>query len=430
MKISWFHLMPYRWLPADFRERYHSVWVDVPNQLYDPVRGHELYNEYLDMLEYADEVGFDAIGVNEHHQNAYGMMPSPNLMAAALARRAQHAMLLVLGNSIALYNPPVRVAEEMAMLDVISGGRLIAGFPVGTSMDINYCYGQNPVTVRDKYREGNDLIIKAWTATEPFPFNGKYTKLRYVNIWPRPIQQPHPPVWVPGLGSIETWDWCVDHGYNYSYLSFSGYKRAQKMMDGYWERRSARGVEANPYSAAFFQQVCISDTDAACEREWWPHVDYFFNKCLHLYPGMSEAPGYRSEASLRAGVVAQVGNTTGNMGMNKSWKELVEQRYIVAGSPATVRQQLEELARALRTGHLLLGLHIGSAPRELTQRSTYLCASDVLPHLRPIWNEYEDHWWPKALPAARRVQPRRTDASQANDERRTTNDAPRAGARP
>ena len=244
------------------------------------------------MLEYADQMGFDAVGVNEHHQNAYGMMPSPNLMAAALARRTSKAMILVLGNSIALYNPPTRVAEEMAMLDVISGGRLIAGFPVGTSMDINYCYGQNPATVRDKYREGHDLIIKAWQEREPFALNGKYTKLRYVNLWPQPIQKPHPPIWVPGLGSIETWDWCVDHGYNYSYLSFSGYKRAKKMMDGYWERRAHRGLDANPYSVAFFQQVCISDTDADCEREWWPHVDYFFNKCLHLYPGTSSAPGY------------------------------------------------------------------------------------------------------------------------------------------
>lgn len=402
MKISWFHLMPYRWLPDDFRERYHSVWVDLPNGLYDPRRGHDLYNEYLDMLEYADAMGFDAIGVNEHHQNAYGMMPSPNLMAAALARRTTHAMLLVLGNSIALYNPPVRVAEEMAMLDVISGGRLIAGFPVGTSMDINYCYGQNPVTVRDKYREGHDLVMKAWREREPFAFNGTYTKLRYVNVWPRPIQEPHPPVWVPGLGSIETWDWCVDHGYNYSYLSFSGYKRAQKMLEGYWERLASRGAEANPYSCAFFQQVCISDTDAACEREWWPHVDYFFNKCLHLYPGTSEAPGYRSEASLRAGVVAQVGNTTQNMGRDKTWKELVDQRYIVAGSPSTVRQQLEELARSLRCGHLLLGLHIGSAPIELTNRSTYLCATEVLPHLRPIFAEYDDRWWPEPLPMAER----------------------------
>jgi hypothetical protein len=212
-------------------------------------------------------------------------------------------------------------------------------------------------------------------------------------------------VWVPGLGSIETWDWCIDNDYNYSYLSFSGYKRAQKMMDGYWERRAKRGVDDNPYSGAFFQQVCISDTDAACEKEWWPHVDYFFNNCLKLYPGMSSAPGYMTEASMRAGIVAQVGNTTGNMGMNKTWKELCEQRYIVAGSPATVRQQLEELATSLRVGHLALGLHIGTAPIALTNRSTYLCATHVLPHLRALFPNHEDRWWPKPLAAERQVAP-------------------------
>ncbi|HZP42100.1 MAG TPA: LLM class flavin-dependent oxidoreductase [Candidatus Binatia bacterium] len=418
MKISWFHLMPYRWLPPDFRERYHSVWVDLPNRLYDPERGHALYNEYLDMLEYADQMGFDAVGVNEHHQNAYGMMPSPNLMAAALARRTERAMILVLGNSIVLYNPPVRVAEEFAMLDVISGGRLIAGFPVGTSMDTNYCYGENPATIREKYREANDLILKAWAEREPFAWNGKYTKLRYVNLWPQPIQKPRPPVWVPGLGSIETWDWCIDHDYNYSYLSFSGYKRAQRVMDSWWAQRAKRRADDNPYSGAFFQQVCLSDTDAACEKEWWPHVDYFFNKCLHLYPAMANAPGYMTEASLRAGIVAQVGNTTGNMGMNKTWKELCEQRYIVAGSPETVRQQLEELAKSLRVGHLAVGLQIGSSPIELTNRSTHLFATKVLPSLRNLFPGYEDRWWPKPLPRERRTAPgSRNEAVRAQVER-------------
>jgi alkanesulfonate monooxygenase SsuD/methylene tetrahydromethanopterin reductase-like flavin-dependent oxidoreductase (luciferase family) len=405
MKFNWFHLMPYRWLPDNFRERYHSVWVDLPNSLYDPQRGHQLYNEYLDMLEYADRMGFDSIGVNEHHQNGYGLMPSPNLMAAALARRTSKAMILVLGNSIALYNPPTRVAEEFAMLDVISGGRLIAGFPVGTPMDVNYCYGQNPATIREKYREAHDLILKAWRESEPFAWNGKYTKLRYVNVWPQPIQKPHPPIWIPGLSSIETWDFCAEHGYNYSYLSFSGYIRAKKMLDGFWERMVALGKEPNPYSCAFAQQVCLSDTDAACEREWWPHVDYFFNRCLHLYPAMTSPPGYTSEASIRAAVVAQAGNTTGNLGTNKSWKELVEGGYIIAGSPATVRQQLEELARSLRIGHLCLALHIGSAPIELTNRSTYLFATEVMPSLRPIWSEWEDRWWPKALPESGRAKP-------------------------
>ncbi len=129
------------------------MWIDIPSSLYDPEKGHWLYNDYLDELEFADRMGFDGICVNVHHQNGYGLMPSPNIMAAAMIRRTSHAAIVVMGNSIALYNPPVRVAEEFAMLDVMSGGRLVAGFPVGTSMDSNYCYGQTPATLREKYRE-------------------------------------------------------------------------------------------------------------------------------------------------------------------------------------------------------------------------------------------------------------------------------------
>ena len=210
MKLCFFHLMPYQDLPDNFEKDYHSVWVDAPNSLFDPEKGHRMYNDFLDELEYAEAMGFDAICVNEHHGNAYGMMPSPNLMASAMIRATSKAAIIVLGNSLALYNPPVRVAEEMAMLDVMSGGRLIAGFPLGTSMDTIFGYGQVPATLREKYQEAHDLVIKAWKEREPFAFNGKFTQLRYVNIWPRPYQQPHPPIWVPGSGSLETWDWTIE----------------------------------------------------------------------------------------------------------------------------------------------------------------------------------------------------------------------------
>src|SRR4029079_12399477 len=170
MKFHFFHLMPYPELPDDFRETNRSVWVDVPSRLFDPKVGHRAYNDYLDELEYAASVGFDGICVNEHHQNGYGLMPSPNLMAAALTRRTTRAKLVVLGNSVALYNPPIRVAEEMAMLDVMSGGRLVSGFPVGTGMDTAFCYGANPATLRDKYREGVELVVKAWKTRAPFTF--------------------------------------------------------------------------------------------------------------------------------------------------------------------------------------------------------------------------------------------------------------------
>jgi len=178
MRFTWFNLMPWPYLPDDFRQQSRSVWVDIPAKLYDPRKGHFVYHEYMDQLEYADALGFDGIGVNEHHQNGYGLMPSPNIIAAGLARRTSRAAICVIGNSIALYNPPIRVAEEFAMLDVISGGRLIAGFPVGTPMDTNFCYGQIPALTRDKYYEAHELIMRAWKEDEPFAFDGKYTQLR------------------------------------------------------------------------------------------------------------------------------------------------------------------------------------------------------------------------------------------------------------
>ena len=148
MKFTWFNLMPWPDLPDDFRETNRSVWVDIDQKLFDPARSHEVYNTYMDLLEYASTVGFDGIGVNEHHQNGYGIMPSPNIIAAGLARRTKDAAIVVLGNSIALYNPPVRVAEEFAMLDCISGGRLVAGFPVNglpVMAILHYQYGADVV---------------------------------------------------------------------------------------------------------------------------------------------------------------------------------------------------------------------------------------------------------------------------------------------
>src|SRR2546427_375605 len=127
MKFTWFNLMPWPYLPDDFREQNRSVWVDIPNTLYDPRKGHFVYHEYMDQLEYAEALGFDGIGVNEHHQNGYGLMPSPNLIAAGLCRRTSRPALCVIGNSIALHNPPIRVADEFAILHVLSGGPVPAG---------------------------------------------------------------------------------------------------------------------------------------------------------------------------------------------------------------------------------------------------------------------------------------------------------------
>ncbi len=389
MKFTWFNLMPWQDLPDDFREKHRSVWVDIDSRLFDPERANHLYNEYMDLLEYSSTLGFDGIGVNEHHQNGYGIMPSPNLIAASLARRTKDVGLVVLGNSIALYNPPVRVAEEFAMLDCISGGRLVAGFPVGTSMDTNYCYGQIPALTREKYNEAHELIKRAWSEPDPFAFNGRYNKLRHVNIWPRPIQK-NMPVHIPGGGSVETYDFCIDNTYSYSYLSFSGYIRAKALLQGYWDRVAERNApDTSPYRAGFAQTICVADTDEEAERLYSEHVSYFYNRCLHVYGGFADAPGYRTIKTIQSGALSQYAPPTGGYG-HLSWKDLIEQGHVIAGSPETVRQRMEELIKGLHVGNIFCLMHVGNMPKDKCMYSTKLFAEKVMPHLRNMFPEYKD----------------------------------------
>jgi len=405
VKFHFFHLMPYPDLPDDFREKYSSVWITVPSHLCDPATVNRAYNDYLDEIEYAESVGFDGICVNEHHQNAYGLMPSPNLMAAALARRTSKAKLVLMGNSVALYNPPIRVAEEMAMLDVLSGGRLVAGFPVGTPMDTVFAYGQTPATLREKYREGVGLVLRAWCEPEVFSFNGKYTQLRYVNIWPRPMQKPRPPVWIPGGASVETWDFCIENDFLYANLSYFGYQEAQKILDGFWQAVERHKVEPNPYRAGFLQFIAVADSDAEAERLYARHALYFYQRCLHVGAGFANPPGYTSVATIRAGIESQIARVARRAEARSeqgqlTWKDLIDRGYIVAGSPATVVDRLNDMADKLRIGHLMVLCHFGDMTKETTLYNTTRFAKDVIPRLRHRFSEWEDKWWPRERQSA------------------------------
>src|SRR3979409_1347279 len=116
MRLMCFHLMPYTELPDDFREKHPSVWVDIHSSLFDPRRAHHMYNDFMDELEYAAECGLDAVCGNEDPSSASGLVPSAKLIASSLALRTADAAICVMGNSLALYNPPARVAEEVAMI--------------------------------------------------------------------------------------------------------------------------------------------------------------------------------------------------------------------------------------------------------------------------------------------------------------------------
>jgi alkanesulfonate monooxygenase SsuD/methylene tetrahydromethanopterin reductase-like flavin-dependent oxidoreductase (luciferase family) len=413
MKLLWFHLMPYTRLPDDFAEKHPSVWVDIDSRLFDATAAHAMYNEFMDELEHAAAMGFDGVCVNEHHQNGYGLMPSPNLIASSLARQTRDAAIVVMGNSLALYNPPIRVAEEMAMLDCISGGRLVAGFPVGTPMDTCYAYGQNPSQLRQRYYEAHDLIMRAWQEPEPFTWNGRFNQLRYVNVWPRPVQKPHPPVWIPGGGSLETWQWCAERDYVYSYLSYFGYKLGKATMDGFWGEMKRLGKEPNPYRAGFLQFVGVAETREEAMDLYRGPAEYFYGRCLHVDARYAMPPGYATEATLRARVQSQVVQAANRATDRKghggpSFEDIVDQGYVLVGSPDEVAEQLRQVALELNVGQLMLLLQFGNMSRQLTLHNTELFAKRVMPQLADLFDDrWENAWWPRPLAPVSRALPER-----------------------
>jgi alkanesulfonate monooxygenase SsuD/methylene tetrahydromethanopterin reductase-like flavin-dependent oxidoreductase (luciferase family) len=405
MKLSMFHLHPHRELPADFASRFESIWV-TPNWnelVPDPARIGQFYNWTFDELIYAAEAGLDGICVNEHHANAYGMMPSPNLMGSVLARATNHleTAIVQMGSTLPTTSPPTRVAEEYAMLDQISGGRLVAGLPLGSAMDANCVVGIPPMEQRDRYREAVDLVLKAWQTSDVFPWNGRYYQLPNVNVWPKPIQQPHPPVWVPGLGSLSTWEYATTNHFCYCYLSYFGSQVGRKVMEGFWDYVAKAGADDNPFRAGYLQLVVVADTDAEAEKLYKDHVLYFFHQCLHWPSKYMAPPGHQDYASLakglRSGMLQKMGAIWEEL-KTMTWKDFVDRDFVMAGSPATVADKLENAVKTLRTGNLMALLHIGSMTPELTKYNIDLFAQKVMPKLSPLWeDEYENHWWPQRL---------------------------------
>jgi alkanesulfonate monooxygenase SsuD/methylene tetrahydromethanopterin reductase-like flavin-dependent oxidoreductase (luciferase family) len=374
LTFHYFHLMPWPYLPADFDEKYDSAWVTLPNSIYDPVKGYAQYNRYLDEIERADKLGWDSVIVNEHHQNAYGTMPSPNIMAAALTQRVKRAKIGIVGNALPLHDDPLRVAEEIAMLDVLSGGRIISGFVRGTGMEY-FSYNINPTLSRERMDEAHDLIIQAWTRPGPFAFEGEHYNYRYVNIWPRPIQQP-PPIWLPGTASTETIDFAAKHKYPYMTV-FMPMEQRKRAYDLY--RRLAEekyGYEAQPEQLAFCVPCYVAETDDIAIKEAEHYILWLFNKGLKVRPRFFVPPGYMSERSLRGML------DSGSFGLKRTFQELIDTGEIIVGSVDTVIEKLSYYTDVLHANMLVTGGHVGEIPDYLVLKTQELMAKEVMPHFR------------------------------------------------
>jgi alkanesulfonate monooxygenase SsuD/methylene tetrahydromethanopterin reductase-like flavin-dependent oxidoreductase (luciferase family) len=379
MHFTCFHLMPYR--PLDFAERHkhRSAWVVLPNNLYDPVKGADEYESYIDQLVYAEQLGFDAIGVNEHHQTAYGMMPAPNLIASALIQRTKHVKIAILGRALPLVSNPVNIAEEFAMLDNLSRGRIITGFVRGIGTEY-HATGVNPTFSHERYQEAHDLIVAAWTEPGPFEFDGQHYNLRYVNLWPRPYQQPHPPIWVPSQGSSETIRWAADPSRKYPFLvTFSAEELVIRYLTMYREQAREIGYEASGDQLGWAAPIYVADTDERARDEAKAGIESLFNEYLSNPWEMLLPPGYMSMASLKRTMAMRKHlGTRGRMTID----ELIASGTVIVGSPQTVRERIERVREATGVNRLVTMLQFGVLPNDLTRRNMEMFASEVMPKLR------------------------------------------------
>jgi alkanesulfonate monooxygenase SsuD/methylene tetrahydromethanopterin reductase-like flavin-dependent oxidoreductase (luciferase family) len=353
LRFNVMHFMPYVHLPenhADFK----STWVNFPNSYYDPEKGYELYQQYLEQLILADRLGYDAIVVNEHHNTVYSMMATPSLIAATLIPQTKRARICVWGVP-PNFMLPNRLAEEYAILDVLSKGRLEVAFPLGTGMEY-WSNPVNPTTARARFRESLDIILQAWTADGPTSYYGDYYTYRHLNPWPRPYQKPHPPCYIVGSGSPETIDIAARLGLGYSSV-FVPQSRALELNELLRERTEHYGHTLGPDQFPLLAFVYVAETEEQARREYIDHLRGFFVDYARSTPQWLAPPGYISVEQLK---IRAAGADKLHGGFD--FEAIEKTNFIAVGTPEKVANQIGEWCDRMKTTHMNCVMHVGDMP--------------------------------------------------------------------
>jgi alkanesulfonate monooxygenase SsuD/methylene tetrahydromethanopterin reductase-like flavin-dependent oxidoreductase (luciferase family) len=252
---------------------------------------------------------------------------------------------------------------------------------VGTGMEY-FSYNVNPTHARERFHEAHDLIIKAWTSDGPFAWEGKHYRFRYINLWPKPFQKPHPPIWIPGSGSRETMEWVAQQRYTYMVLptlapfelrrQSAEYFRACCEQEGYTARHEQIGWGIGIY---------VAETDEQARREYEPHFWYYARNLLKTPAPLSLPPGHTSLSTMLSMAERRLQSRPGSL---STWDEVERGGYVVVGSPETVRQRLEDYAKQVGFGVLVANFSVGNVPSELTRKSMTLFAEQVMPQLQHV----------------------------------------------
>ncbi len=377
MKTYWFTEDCYPHLPD--QETYRSIRVDLPNEFCDPEVAHDLYNRYLDLWCACDDIGLD-IMLNEHHQTATCMVPAAPIMLGILARQTKKARLLILGNPLPNRSQPVRVAEEMAMVDVISKGRVDCGFVRSVPYEAAAA-NVLPWQGTERLWEAHDLILKAWTTRDgPFNFEGKWFHHRQVNVWPRPYQQPHPPVWIT-MGSAATAVPVAEHGH-VGAVFLAGYQNIRNIYGGYREAYlKAHGKVPSLDRLAYLGLCYVAETESeaakgARELMWYMEA----NKVPLEW---SNPPGYHP-ASVSA-MVMKGGNIGRGIPAKPKLDDQMARGNMFVGTPDQVFNQIKSFWEySGGFGNMLIMGQAGFLSDENALKSMKLYSQEVYPRLREL----------------------------------------------
>ncbi len=369
-----------------------AVRLTFSNSHFDPQIGSELYNTHLDEYEYSEEMGFDGLMLNEHHNTPTCLGATMNLEAAILARITKKPKIVLLGNPLPIFDNPIRLAEELAEIDMISRGRLVSGFVRGTGVE-SLATNTNPLFNRERFEEAHDLLIKTWTTPGPFRWEGKHYQFRVVNPFQTPLQKPHPPIWIPGTGSPETLVWCAERHYPYLFLE-TDHRGTQDMMEIYAETARQHGYEPGPEHFGYLVRIHVQDTDEKAREVGRGYMEGNIGVGRVPMPRDYMSPvGYGSASRdprfLR--LREQIRSDPFRVGGldSAAYDDILDSKRWIIGSPDTVISQLREVLAQMRPGILAVWTNDGTINHEDSMRCLELMGQEVLPALREIGEELE-----------------------------------------
>jgi len=388
MQVFLFDLLPYdRHFDAFKPQRF--MPYPLPGNLFDREIAARTYAQHLTVWEEMDRLGYDGVGLNEHHTTPHGLMNSPNVMAAAGAQRTERLKFFILGNLLPLHNP-LRIAEELAMVDLMSRGRIMAGFARGVPREYKV-YDVPMKESRARFDEALEVILKAWTQ-DVFSHEGEFWSFKDVAIWPRPYQQPHPPIWVPFTGSRETIERAAAG--DFGAVIHQAHRGVTEDMIGHFARSLARhGHCMRPEQLCVFLDAWVADDAAQAIDEYAPYFLYFNQVLWHhgsSAPGEQASPaasGYIASSShdyLRPENRPHVGLDREKIRQTNlnDVKAKVAAGELAFGSAREVTERLIAAAEETGADKLLVNLNLGALPHELHLAQVRRFGREVLPRLK------------------------------------------------